>query len=146
MSVSHERGAALEVFGAPPTRATAVLVSQNPGERLVRALAALGGCWGAAVVSVFFPVAHFFLVPGFLVLGVVLAVVRGRERERLVGLHGLCPRCHREQDFGRGDRQGGQTWVTCPACFNRLRVAIEPRESPGASASAPPLPSAGTVR
>jgi hypothetical protein len=145
VSAPHERDAALEAFGAPATRATVRLVSQNPGQRLVRALAALAACWVAAIVSVFFPVAHFFLVPGFLVLGVVLAVLRGRERERLLGVQGVCPRCHREQDFGRGGRQSGQTWVTCPGCFTRLRVTIEPRESPGANPSAP-LTRVRTVR
>jgi len=137
MSAPAERVAMLEAFGAPPTQATAVLVSQNPVQRLVRALAILGGCWAAAIVSVFFPVAHFFLVPGFIVLGVVLAVLRSRERERLLGIHGVCPRCHREHDFGRGDRQSGQIWVTCPGCFTRLRVTIEPRQSPGTSHSVP---------
>jgi hypothetical protein len=134
MSTARERGATLEAFGAPVTRATARLVAQNQGQRLGRAVGALAACWAAAVVSVFFPVAHFFLVPGFLVLGVVLAVLRGRERERLLGVYGICPRCHREQDFGQGDRQGGQTWVTCPGCFTRLRVTIDPRPSaPGST-------------
>jgi len=145
MSAPRERVATLQAFGAPPSRATAVLVTQNPGQRLVRALAVLAGCWIAAIASVFIPLAHFFLVPGFAVLGVVLAVVRGRERERLLGLHGVCPRCRREQDFGRGGRQGGQTWVTCPGCFTRLLVTIEPRESPGTNPSAP-LARAGSLR
>jgi len=145
MSVPRERVATLEAFGAPSSRATAVFVSQNPAQRLVRAFAMLGGCWIAAVVSVFIPVAHFFLVPGFAVLGVVLAVLRGRERERLLGLHGVCPRCHREQDFGRGGRQGGQIWVTCPRCFTRLHVTMEPRESTGTNSSAAPVTPAGTA-
>jgi hypothetical protein len=146
MSTPRERVATLEAFGAPPTRATAVLVSQNPGQRFVRAIAVLAACWAAAIVSVFFPVAHFFLVPGFVVLGVVLAVLRGRERERLLGIHGACPRCHREQDFGRGGRQGGQTWVTCPECFTRLRVTIESRETSEASPAASPVTPAGTAQ
>jgi hypothetical protein len=135
MIAPRERGATLEAFGAPVSRATARLVSQNQGQRFARALGALAACWAAAIVSVFFPVAHFFLVPGFIVLGVVLAVLRGRERERLLGVHGVCPRCHREQDFGRGDREGRQTWVTCPGCFTRLRVTMDPRQSARGAAS-----------
>jgi hypothetical protein len=146
MSAPHERAATLEAFGAPVTRATAVLVSQNPGQRLVRAIAILVGCWAAAIASVFIPVAHFFLVPGFVVLGVALAVYRGRERERLLGVHGVCPRCGREQELGRGERQGGQTWVTCPACFTRLLVTIGARGPSGASSAAPPPAPAATVR
>ena len=131
MSAPHERRAALQVFGAAPTRAIAVLVSQNPGQRLARALGGLIACWAAAIVSIFIPLAHFILVPGFLVLGVTWAVVRGRERERLLQLRGTCPRCGRDGDLGRGGRQGGQLWVTCPGCRNRLLVTIEPLESPG---------------
>jgi hypothetical protein len=81
-------------------------------------------------------------VPGFLVVGVIWAVVRARERERLLQLRGLCPRCGRDEDFGRSGRQGGQLWVTCPGCHNRLLVTIEPSESP----RPPALTSAGISR
>jgi len=147
MSALHERCATLQVFGAASTRAVATLTSQNLGQRLTRALAVLAACWAAAIVSIFFPVAHFILVPGFLVLGIVLAVVRGRERERLLTLRGTCPRCGRAEDFGRGGRQSGQLWVTCPGCLNRVRVTIEPAgEPPGSSAPEPSLPSTGATR
>src|SRR5262249_3057376 len=105
------RGATLHVFGAAPTHATAAAEPLNLGGRLARSLRILLACWAAAIVSIFIPVAHFFLVPGFLVLGVVLAVVRGRDRERLLRLHGLCPRCRREQEFVQSGRQGGELWV-----------------------------------
>lgn len=146
MSAPHERAATLEAFGGPLTHATAVLVSQNPGQRLVRAIAILAGCWAAAIASVFIPVAHFLLVPGFAVLGVALAVFRGRERERLLGVHGVCPRCGRAQELGRGERQGDRTWVTCPACFTRLLVTIESRDLSGASPAAPPPAPAAAAR
>jgi hypothetical protein len=146
MSAPHESRAELAAFGAPPSRATAILATQNLGQRLARALAGLVGCWAAAIVSVFIPVAHFFLVPGFLVLGVVWAVARSRERQRLLGLRGTCPRCGRDEEFGRGERQGGQTWVTCPGCFTRLLVTIEPAAPHGPDVGGQPLTSARTVR
>jgi len=145
MSVPHESPASLVAFGAPPSHATAVLVTQNLGQRLARALGGLVGCWVAAIVSVFIPVAHFFLVPGFLVLGVGWAVLRARERERLLELRGICPRCGREEEFGRGERQGRRTWVTCPGCFTRLLVTIEPGASPGPDVPGQPLAPAGTT-
>jgi hypothetical protein len=129
MSALATRVATLHVFGAAPTRATALLESLSPGRRLVRALAVLAACWGAAIVSIFFPVAHFFLVPGFLVPGVVWAVLRGRERQQVLRLQGVCPRCAREQEFVQGGRQNGQAWVSCPGCFNRVFVTIEPPDS-----------------
>ena len=114
--------------------------------RLVRSLGILVACWGAAIVSIFIPVAHFFLVPGFLVLGVVLAVARGRERERILRLHGICPRCRREREFIQSGRQGGTLWVSCPGCFNRLSVTIEGSASRTTPAAAGPLTSLGTGR
>jgi uncharacterized protein involved in cysteine biosynthesis len=44
-------------------------------------LKGLALAWGAAAVSVFIPVAHFLLVPGFAVAGVVIFVKRMRDRE-----------------------------------------------------------------
>jgi len=146
MSTLGAQAATLEVFGAAATRATATLESLSPGRRLVRALAVLAACWAAAVVSIFLPVAHFFLVPGFLVLGVVWAVIRGREREQVLRLHGVCPRCAREQDFVQGGHQDGRAWVSCPACFNRLFVTIGPPESASSHPGPGPLTSVRTGR
>jgi hypothetical protein len=142
MSASRERRATLTVFGAPPTPATAVLVSQSLGQRLARAVGVLVACWAVAIVAIFIPLAHFFLVPGFLVLGVVWAALRGRERERLLRLRGTCPRCGREAEFVPGGPQGRQTAVDCPRCFTRLVVTVEPPATPGAAPAAaePPAP------
>jgi len=140
------RGATLHVFGAAPSHATAEVEPLNLGGRLARSLGILLACWAAAIVSIFIPVAHFFLVPGFLVLGVVLAVVRGRDRERLLRLHGLCPRCRREQEFVQSGRQGGELWVNCPGCFNRLSVTIERSASRTTPTVPGPLTSIGTRR
>jgi hypothetical protein len=41
----------------------------NQKERLKRALKTLGISWGLAIVSVLIPLAHFILVPGFLLAG-----------------------------------------------------------------------------
>lgn len=146
MNGRGERGATLHVFGAAPTHATAAVEPLGLGGRLARSLGILVACWGAAIVSIFIPVAHFFLVPGFLVLGVVLAVARGRERERILRLHGICPRCRREREFIQSGRQGGTLWVSCPGCFNRLSVTIEGSASRTTPAAAGPLTSLGTGR
>jgi len=146
MSAPHERQAVLQVFGAPPTGAVAVVAAQNPGQRLARAIGVLAACWAAAVVSIFIPLAHFVLVPGFLVLGIGLGLVRGRERERLLSLRGTCPRCGQAEEFGRGGHQGGRLWVTCPGCHNRVRVTIEPGGPPGPRAPGQPRPAGGAIR
>jgi hypothetical protein len=113
----------LTVFGAEPRPATLTLVSLDPGRRLARALGVLALCWGGALVAVFIPVAHFVLVPGLAIAGVVWAVLRMRERERLLRVHGTCPRCGRVEDFVPAG--GGRSLaVTCPGCFNSLGVSV----------------------
>ena len=118
----HELPATIAVFGSAPVPATARVLQQNPSERMTRVMSALGVCWGLAIVAVFMPVAHFILVPTFLLLGIVLAVLRSREDVRLLGAHGRCPRCGVEQDFPGGGRFQGEQALDCPRCHNRLTL------------------------
>lgn len=118
--------ASLVAFGAPPTAATAQVLDQGASRRAARALAGLAACWGAAAVAVFIPVAHFVLVPTFVLSGVGLAVLRLREASRLVGLRGVCPRCGAEQDFEVGGRFDGERPIDCPRCHTRLRLVSAP--------------------
>jgi hypothetical protein len=113
----------LTVFGAPPTRATITVMPLGIGRRLARALGALLACWAAAAVAVFIPVAHFLLVPGLAIGGLVWAIVRLRARERLVRVRGVCPRCGHVQFIAAGSA-GGQPAVSCPGCLNRLLVTV----------------------
>jgi hypothetical protein len=126
-----EMAGLLTVFGATPTRATITLMPLGIDRRLARALGALLACWAAAAVSVFIPVAHFLLVPGLAIGGLVWAVVRLRARERLVRVHGACPRCGRVQEFIAAGSTGGQSAVTCPGCLNRLLVTTGAPTSSG---------------
>ena len=115
--------ASLSIFGAEPTNATAKVIEQGAGRRAGRALAGLGIFWGCAAAAVFIPIAHFLLVPTFLLCGIVLAALRLREGRRLVGLHGVCPRCGAEQDFRASGRFDQERDVVCPRCHSRLRLA-----------------------
>jgi hypothetical protein len=118
--------ASLVAFGATPTHAIAQVLEQGASRRAARALAGLAGCWGAAAVAVFIPVAHFVLVPTFVLSGVVLAVVRLREASRLVGLRGVCPRCGAEQDFDVSGRFEAERPIDCPRCHTHLRLVSAP--------------------
>jgi hypothetical protein len=117
--------ATLSAFGAAPAPATATVLSQAPGERLTRTAAALGMCWGPALVSVFIPVAHFVLVPTFFIAGIALAIARAREAMRLLGVHGVCPRCAQEQDFEAGGRFTPSRSLDCPKCHNTLTLTAD---------------------
>lgn len=82
----------------------------------------LGGLmWGLALVSVFIPVAHFVLVPGFLLAGPVAALLARRRTEVLLGGLVRCPKCDETYDVGGGALQ----WPAqgqCPACRSVVRL------------------------
>src|SRR5438874_13795365 len=52
------------------TVATVMVVSYERAQRVQRALRGLATWWGAALVSVLIPIAHFVLVPSFFLYGV----------------------------------------------------------------------------
>ena len=118
--------ATLTAFGASPVPVTATVLSQAPGERMARTAAALGACWGLALVSLFIPVEHFILVPTFFIAGIAVAVVRMREDTRLLGVRGTCPRCGQAQDFEVGGRFTPSRSLDCPRCHNTLTLTADP--------------------
>jgi hypothetical protein len=120
--VEIETQASLTAFGYPPCGVTAVIIEQTPAQRLGRALAGLGMCWALALGGLFIPVAHFILVPTFVVAGIIVAVKRAREDRRLVLLRGVCPRCGAAQEFKPGGRFATDRSVDCPKCHGILTL------------------------
>lgn len=112
----------LAAFGSPPTPATATVVIQSPGQRLARTATGLAVCWGLALAGLFIPVAHFILVPTFVMAGIAVAVARARETRRLLTVHGVCPRCRVQQDFKGGGRFQSTKSLDCPRCHNTLTL------------------------
>src|SRR6266496_3740737 len=106
--------ASLTAFGYPPRPATALGIEQSAPERLVRTVAGLGMFWGLALGGLFIPVAHFVLVPAFLVAGIVMGIKRSHEDRRLLGISGTCPRCGIEQRFHVGGRFFDGRTFECP--------------------------------
>src|SRR5690242_15102508 len=62
--------------------------------RILRALKSLGLCWGLAIVSILIPIAHFVLVPGFLVAGPILAFFVFTAKSTILGGDSTCPECN----------------------------------------------------
>ena len=114
--------ASLTAFGHPPCWVTAVVIEQTRSQRFGRALASLGICWALALGGLFIPVAHFILVPTFVVAGIVVAIRRAREDRRLLLLHGACPRCGAAQEFKPGGRFATGRSIDCPKCHGTLTL------------------------
>ena len=104
------------VFGMERTSGVARVRERDPGERGARALKAAGICLGLAVLSVFIPIAHFILVPSFLLAAVFFALRRLRERASVVRLTGVCPRCREERTFESTGPFKPAMKTTCPVC------------------------------
>ena len=120
--IEIETQASLTAFGYPPCWVTAVIIEQTPAQRLGRALAGLGMFWALALGGLFIPVAHFILVPTFVVAGVVVAVKRAHEDRRLLLLRGTCPRCGAAQEFKPGGRFATGRSIDCPKCHGILTL------------------------
>ncbi len=112
----------ITAFGATPRPATATVIEQTPGQRVLRALTGAGMFWALALGGLFIPLAHFILVPTFLAAGVAVGVKRLREDRRLLGVHGACPRCGVEQEFRVGGRFFEGRAFDCPRCHDNLRL------------------------
>src|SRR5262245_52899619 len=94
----------LAVFGATPVPAVAIVQRRGLASRLGRAGLGLAIAWLLAFPAIFLPVLHFVLVPGFVIGGIVLAVLRLREDRTLARVEGTCPRCGAQLDATPGGR------------------------------------------
>ena len=103
---------------------TARLREHDPGERAARALKAAGLCLGLAALSVFLPIAHFVLVPGFLIAAPIFAFRRLRQRASIVSLGGTCPRCGEARTFEAKGALGPGFKTTCPVCSFAIDVEV----------------------
>lgn len=88
-----------------------------------RSLRGLLQCWGASILSIFIPVAHFFLVPGFFVAGIVLFFRRRTAEVVVRSMQGRCPDCGADQAFDAPARWAPDFTVDCRQCHRRLRVS-----------------------
>lgn len=103
---------------------TGTLYSQvfSDRDRLLRALKMLGILWVLALVTLFIPIAHFVLVPTFLIAGPVVAFKRYAMKSALEKAGGKCPACGQEVTIPLepGDRLPKRTY--CPACNKPIRL------------------------
>jgi hypothetical protein len=115
----------LKLFDFPITHAAATVRHYDTGERVRRALKIGGILLALACVTVFIPIAHFVLVPGFFLASIVFFLRRLSESRKIVRVHGPCPRCSTEQDFEIDKAPlSGEIELTCVSCRNRVRGEI----------------------
>lgn len=121
-SIEHDVAVQLHIFGMPRRDGTARIRTRDAAERSGRALRAAGACVLLAAVSVLLPIAHFVLVPGFLLAAPIFATRRLRERASIIALTGTCPRCDAPRTFEAKGRFGGSMRTTCATCSFAIDV------------------------
>ena len=124
MPETRTEGFQLEGFSARPVVGSAEILSFDNRERLGRSLKGLGWSWVVSAGTVFIPVAHFLLVPGFFLFGIYVFVSRMRTTEITTRVHGTCPDCGSEQDFEAGGRWELPRSMTCGECGRMLRATV----------------------
>jgi hypothetical protein len=94
--------------------------AQEAQQRGVKAWVA---CWLAAIPSLFLPIAHFFLVPGFLILGPIMFIYFKKMTTKILEIRGPCPYC---QQIFTTKNQPNQ-WpmdACCDACRRTFSITL----------------------
>jgi hypothetical protein len=123
----------LRGFGAKPTVAYLELDTLTPADRFKRAATIFGLGVVLALIAIPIPIVHFILVPGALLVGAVLAVVRLGQSEVFRTARGRCPFCGQEQSFTVMGRFRLPKKLFCSACQRQLlleEATIAPPHSP----------------
>jgi hypothetical protein len=98
------------------------VLSWSPPERTRRALKTLGICWGAAIISIMFPVVHFVLVPGFFLGGPIAAFFIWAQESKILGGDCACPSCSSRLQVTKA-RPRWPISDVCPKCHEAIRIA-----------------------
>ena len=98
------------------------LVVFTAQEQKARGLKTLAMFWGIGLLCVLIPIAHFFLVPGFLIGGIVAAKRRWNRAREGVEARGQCPECHRSIGIDLEKNGDLPQWRDCPECGDALEL------------------------
>lgn len=92
----HKVDVILSSSNQKKTSGIALVQEWTQRERLKRAFKILGILWGLGLVSILIPLAHFVLVPGFLLAGPPIAFYIYQITKMIAGGKGICPNCGKE--------------------------------------------------
>ncbi len=97
----------------------------TPADRTKRAVTMWVACWVIAGITVFIPLAHFFLVPAFLIAGPVMFFQRIKQEDEKDKVTGTCPRCSEDINIKLEATDALPKWVYCPQCDGALELMDE---------------------
>lgn len=136
MAISETRAIIIENDRGGDVGGTLYVRKFSVTDRVLRALVMLGVIWLLAVISVAIPIAHFVLVPFFLIAGPVFALLRFRITEINERAVGACPTCGEEVSIVLDSSDRLPLWTYCPPTGDPIRLldadASGHRTAPGA--------------
>jgi len=114
----------VRVTGYAPqsTEALVHLEFVDSTRRIGRAWGSFGMFLALAIVSVLIPVAHFLLVPGFLIAAFASLAMKLGATTRILSARGTCPDCAVEQDLDLPGAWRLPRDITCRGCQRRLTL------------------------
>lgn len=101
----------------------------NP-ERKKRAILTLLSFWALAILSIPIIIAHFVLIPGFLIGGIVMSSKRWKTEREAESVSGVCPACGKEITINLDKKNELPQWQYCPSCNDSLELDALPEVAP----------------
>ncbi len=127
MSTTIYRTIRIENSDNHSTLGQLLITTYTPQERTARAIKILAIMWGLAVVTLFIPLAHFILVPGFLIAGPVIAYKRYQMAEHPSSADGHCPTCNQPSSIHLEPSDTLPMWVYCSVNNDPLQLLDAPQ-------------------
>lgn len=90
-------------------------------ERNRRILKYSGGCVGAAIISIFIPLLHFILVPGFFIAAIAFAVINSRPAN-IERAKAKCPECGVDFVISKG-KPVFPIEDVCASCHHKITIS-----------------------
>lgn len=91
-------------------------------EQKMRAIKSMLTFWLIAACCVLIPIAHFILVPGFFIGGIVVASRRWNAAEEGRDATGTCPACSKQITISLDKNPELPQWHNCPECSCPLEL------------------------
>jgi hypothetical protein len=105
---------------------TGTVKVSTPNERLISALKKLGIFWGLGGICVFIPLAHFILVPTFVIAGMVAFFKDLQHTHSVQEPRFVCPSCLKQNSYRKTFYFHDEIRFYCTSCAEQLVLANVP--------------------
>ena len=122
MAEKEERIVQIKSEEEPHGEGVLHITHYKKSERIKRAAAVLGLCWLGAAGSIPIVIAHWVLVPGFLIAGPVFGYIRLNQATVKEHILGRCPVNDKDIKIDMEPSEELPKWTYCPACNKAIQL------------------------